>query len=163
MILFVDTCWLRRLQHVDFMTLLMVVRKCEEVLFLRYNVWRNGGCLFSFHFFTNLKVTFLPLSCYHPISRCLNFTKEFCASGLVNMSTIWSSVSTATTSIFPFLTSSQKWWYTRLMCLVWGLILGTIIASTMLKPLSYLCRPYNVPWVWHTFFEDCYPSILAII
>ena len=67
---------------------------------------------------------------HHPINRFLNFWKRFCPRGFVSMSAVWSVVGTYVIVTNFMRTCSLKWWYTLLICLVRGLILGVLAISS---------------------------------
>ena len=72
-----------------------------------------------------------------PQMSCTNLENGSNASGLVKMSTTWSSVAIWMTLIFGLLPLQweQKWWCSALMCLVLGRIFG-VLASSQAPELS---------------------------
>jgi len=78
---------------------------------------------------------------YQPINLFLNFWNRFWLRGLVSMSAIWSSVETWVIVTNFKRTCSWKWWYTLLMCLVRGRILGILAISNapMLSSNNWQC------------------------
>lgn len=79
---------------------------------------------------TNLTLPFIWSAYnYHPMiffRRCSNICPF---KGFVKRSALCSVVSLCSIDIDLFLTYSRKWWYTWLICLVRGLILGVLVSS----------------------------------